>query len=90
MGGNSGARAWAWAVGRERGSEGDNWPGGGFPAIPGMRDPEAPRPPLWISPGPRTRDRLLEAFDHSPLHQLSRFENGGDGPLLVLPDPWFG
>jgi len=34
-------------------------------------------------------DRLLEPLDQRPLYQLSRFENGGDGALLVRADPWF-
>jgi hypothetical protein len=35
-------------------------------------------------------NRELESLDQRSLHELSRFENGGDGALLVLPDPRFG
>ena len=35
-------------------------------------------------------DGMLEALDQRSLHQLSRFEHGSDGALLVLADPRFG
>jgi hypothetical protein len=34
-------------------------------------------------------DGLLKSLDESSLYELSRFENGGDGALLILADPWF-
>jgi hypothetical protein len=32
---------------------------------------------------------LLEALDQRSLHELPRFQNSGDGSLLVLADPRF-
>ena len=34
-------------------------------------------------------DRMLEALDERSLHEHPRLENGGDGALLVLSNPWF-
>jgi hypothetical protein len=42
-----------------------------------------------VAPPQKSGDRLLEALDVGSLHELSGFENGGDGATLVLTDPWF-
>ena len=64
-----------------------------------LTDPESPERELKRCRSARHRDpvpspdqggySLLEALDQPPLNQLSGFENGGDGALLILADPRF-
>ncbi len=42
-----------------------------------------------MPPPDQCGDCLLEPPDQSPLYELSRFENGSDGALLIFANPRF-